>query len=163
MDRRWVIDAGPLIILGKLAHIGLLDSLSPYWIVPAGVAQEIGQGPPQDPARQWLEGEGRKRVQHLEHIDPTVMSWDLGLGESEVLSWARIHPGFEATVDELAARRCAAALHIPVRGTVGILVLAKQVGLVPQVRDLLDGLIAHGYRLDSILYRKALLLAGEDS
>ncbi len=35
------------------------------------------------------------------------MAWDLGAGESAVLTWARRNPGFTAILDDRAARRCA--------------------------------------------------------
>ena len=41
-------------------------------------------------------------------------------GESTVLAWALAHPGARAIIDDLHGRRCAEALGIPLRGTVGL-------------------------------------------
>lgn len=73
-------------------------------------------------------------------ISPRVAAWDLGIGESEVLSFAMEHPGFRAMVDDKAARRCAKTLGIQTLGTGGMLVLAKRRGLVESVADALDNL-----------------------
>jgi len=54
----------------------------------------------------------------------------LGAGESEVLTWARQNPGYEAILDDRAARNCAITLQIPVRGTLGVALLAKREGLI---------------------------------
>lgn len=48
------------------------------------------------------------------------------------------HPSCEGIPDDLAARKCAAVLSIPVRGTLGIIVLAKQAGHLPEVVSVLD-------------------------
>lgn len=121
-------NTSPLIILGKIAQIPLLPVLAQALVIPAGVASEINAGPETDPASQWLSGPGRTYVQDTGPVEPVIAGWDLGRGESEVLSWALKHPGFEVIVDDLASRKCAAALHHPVRGTLGVLLLARKAG-----------------------------------
>ncbi len=123
-----MVNASPLIVLGKIAQIPLLPRLSQTLVIPAGVASEIDAGPETDPARQWLSGPGRTYVQDTGPVEPLIARWDLGRGESEVLSWALKHPGFEVIVDDLASRKCATALHLPVRGTLGVLLLARKEG-----------------------------------
>lgn len=85
----------------------------------------------------------------------------MGTGESEVLTWARQHTDFEALLDDRAARNCALAFHIPVRGTLGVLLLAKQNGLVSQVEPLLRELTSVGLRLSPEISAAVLKLAGE--
>lgn len=41
MSRVWVVNASPLILLGKIGHIALLDELSDELIVPDVVAREV--------------------------------------------------------------------------------------------------------------------------
>ncbi len=100
---------------------------------------EVEAGPDSDPARQWLAAAGRVYVRPGV-IDPAVAGWDLGRGDSEVLSWAVRNPGFEAILDDLASRNCAIALSIPVRGTLGVLLLAKKRGLLTDSTQILDQL-----------------------
>ncbi len=128
MARQWVANASPLIILGKIAQIQLLPRLAQHLVIPAGVGNEVEAGPEDDLARQWLAGPGQNFVHDVGPVEPVIAGWDLGRGESEVLSWALRHPGFEVIVDDLASRKCAAALRIPVRGTLGVLLLAKKEG-----------------------------------
>ncbi len=128
MARRWVANASPLIVLGKIAQIPLLPNLAQTLVIPAGVASDINAGPETDPARQWLSGPGRAYVRETGPVEPVIAGWDLGKGESEVLSWALKHPDFEVIVDDLASRKCAAALRIPARGTLGVLLLAWKEG-----------------------------------
>jgi len=69
-----------------------------------------------------------------------IRNWDLEEGESAVLAWAYGHPGTEAIVDDLAARRCATTLDIPIRGTLGLVLTAKQKGIIPAARPILEKL-----------------------
>lgn len=84
----------------------------------------------------------------------------MGAGESSVPTWAYVHPGTEAIVDDLAERRCAAALGISVRGTLGLVVRAKQRGTIPAARPLLEQLRQSGLYLSDRVMNQALELVG---
>ncbi len=90
-----------------------------------------------------------------------IQSWDLGAGESSVLTWAYAHRGTLAIVDDLAARRCAAALNLPVRGTLGLVLLAKQHGRVEAARPVLQAMRASGMYLSDEVLNRALALVHE--
>jgi predicted nucleic acid-binding protein len=85
----------------------------------------------------------------------------LGSGESHVLSWGIRHPGYEAILDDRAARKAANILQIPVRGTLSIIVLAKQEGRVSSARAEVKKLIESGFRIGVDVFLKVLKLAGE--
>ena len=55
MPLKWVVNASPLIVLGRINHLFLLEHLAEEIVVPAGVAKEIARGPEDDPARHGLE------------------------------------------------------------------------------------------------------------
>ena len=69
-------------------------------------------------------------------IHPSIAAWDLGAGETEVLSYALLHPGYTAMIDDAAARRCAISLNVPTLGTAGLVVLAKRRGLIASIDEL---------------------------
>ncbi|MDD3581620.1 MAG: DUF3368 domain-containing protein [Desulfobacca sp.] len=162
MPRNWVLDASPIIVLAKIDHLFLLSDLCAELVVPAGVAQEISQGREADPARRWLQSPGKNLIREVDSIPPMIYAWNLGQGESEVLAWAYKNPGYEAILDDRAARNCALALKIPVRGTIGIILLAKRQGCLEQVTPLLSQIEMAGYRLAPELLAAAKRLAGED-
>lgn len=161
MNERWVTNASPIILLAKVSHVHLLHRSPDELVIPAGVVKEINQIPCTDPAKDWLAGQGAKWIHPSPAIDAVVAAWDLGLGETEVLSWARMDGGFTAIVDDGAARKCAKALGLPVRGTLGIVVLAKRQGLVPYVKPVLDELVKAGIHVEPALLTQTLALAGE--
>ena len=161
MSRRWVVNASPLIALAKTENLPLLMVLSDELVIPSGVSKEILSGAEEDSARKWISSEGNEHIVEVDIIVPTIAGWDLGRGESEVLSYAYTHPGFEAIVDDRAARHCAESLGVPVRGTLGVLLLAKKEGRLENVKAILGELQKVGFRIDSGLVEKALRLAGE--
>jgi hypothetical protein len=50
---------------------------------------------------------------------------------------------------------------LPVTGTIGTLLLAKEQGLIAQVKPILDDLIALGKRISPQLYQDVLAIAQE--
>ncbi len=161
MSDVWVVNASPLILLGKIDRLNLIFRLSSRVMVPEGVAVELRAGSVTDAARAWIDNEGAAAITPVERVDPLVAAWDLGLGESHVLTLCRQLPAAEAILDDRAARNCAAGLGIHVRGTVSLIVLAKQRGIIAKAKPLLDGLLQKGIRIDAVLIGEALRLAGE--
>lgn len=81
VPRRWVVNASPLIILGKINQLPLLSKLTESLVVPDGVAYEIEVDPESDPACQWLAGLGKDHVREIGELGPLIARWDLGRGE----------------------------------------------------------------------------------
>jgi predicted nucleic acid-binding protein len=70
-------------------------------------------------------------------------------------------PGAFAVVDDLEARRCAHAIGVPIRGTLGLVLVARRHGLVPAARPLLEALRRAGLYLSDDLLDRALREVGE--
>jgi predicted nucleic acid-binding protein len=156
-----VVNASPLIVLADIGRLSLLESLCADIVVPPAVAQEVRAGPTRDAAQRWLDDEGRPFIHEVQELDPTVLAWGLGAGESEVLTWARHHPGYEAILDDRAARDCAITLGILVRGTLGVVLQAKREGLILYARPVFEQLVDAGLRIAPSVLDMALSLAGE--
>lgn len=56
---RWVVNASPVILLGKAGIIHLLPELCAELIVPEGVLAEVAEGQAADAGRNWLKEAGR--------------------------------------------------------------------------------------------------------
>ncbi|MBD2567144.1 DUF3368 domain-containing protein [Anabaena lutea] len=161
MAERPVINASPLIFLSRGGLIDLLQLLGDEILVPSAVAVEIQQRGAEDPTVLALTQTDWLVVVETPPTPEIIQSWDLGKGESSVLTWAYTHPNTEAIVDDLAARRCAAVLGIPVRGTLGLVLTAKQRGKIPAARPVLDNLRSLGMYLSDRVINQALALIGE--
>jgi predicted nucleic acid-binding protein len=160
-NRLWVVNASPIISLANIEHAHLLPDSCDQLIIPRAVEHEILDGSDDDLAKHWISTTGQQWVQDIGSVVPLVATWDLGAGESAVLSWSYQHPEYQSVVDDLAARKCAKAFGIALCGTIGVIVIAKKVGIVPDAKPLLDRLIGVDFRIDDQLYQTALRLAGE--
>ncbi|AFY47119.1 putative nucleic acid-binding protein, contains PIN domain [Nostoc sp. PCC 7524] len=161
MTRRWVVNASPLIVLNKINQIHLLFDLCDEVVIPSGVVREICVAPDDDPAKLWILNEGSSYIQDVVQIDPVIAAWGLGLGESHVLTWIYNNPGYEAILDDRAAKTAAMALDIPVRGTLGVILLAKREGKLEAARPIFAQLIQVGFRVSTEVAESALRLVGE--
>jgi len=149
--KRVVINASPLIVLFKSQQADLLPQLFSEILVPAGVWDEVTAtqndiASQQLPAVSWVQ-----RVE-IGAIAPEVFAWDLGKGESEVLSWAKKNTNYAAIIDDRAARRCAKSFGILTIGTGRLLILSKQRGLIDSVSERLQWLRDAGlYLSDNVV------------
>jgi len=158
----WIFNASPVILLGKIHQIHLIEAMSPAFRIPRAVVEEIGAGCSDDPAVKWLNG--RSVVGHIVDAPPApqfLTQWDLGAGETAVISLALAETGAVAVLDDLAARKFALAFHVPLVGTLGLLVRAKKAGLVGLIAPLLQELESAGASLSPAITRRALELANE--
>ena len=121
-----VANASPIIFLARGGYLDLLQLTGARVVVPTSVALEIRRRGAEDVTARALDGALWLEIVDPPSVPPVIHAWDLGPGESAVLAWAHAHPGCEAIIDDLAARRCAATLGVPVRGTLGIVLLAKK-------------------------------------
>ncbi|MHB8524337.1 MAG: DUF3368 domain-containing protein [Limisphaerales bacterium] len=147
--------------MAKLGQASLLAKLAAEVVVPSEVAAEIRAGQSDDPARLWLESEGRHFIVQAVTHDPRVVAWDLGDGETAVISRALRTPNPICLLDDRAARDCARFFGARVKGTVGVLILAKRAGFIPALRPQIESLIRSGALLHDSVIREALELAGE--
>jgi predicted nucleic acid-binding protein len=161
MAERWVVNASPVILLGKAGVIHLLPHLCDELVVPAGVVAEVKSGRAADAGRAWLDGDGRKFVQAAPPLHAALALWNGGAGEAEVISWALAHPGFVAVLDDRAARRLAASQGVPVLGSLRVIIKAKERGLIPLARAALEKLRGSGAYVSDELIEHAIALAGE--
>lgn len=161
MSRRWAVNASPLIVLVKVGRVDLLTARCDELVIPAGTAEEVLRGDEHDPSVRWMHGEGQYFIVQDAPSTPDVSAWDLGQGETAVLSWAHQNPGYEVIIDDRAARNCAIALGLPVRGTLGVLLLARKTGLIERLEPVLQEVVAAGLHVHPSLREDVLRLAGE--
>lgn len=161
MAERPAVNASPLIFLSRAGLLDLLQLISTEVVVPEPVAAEIVRRGPDDPAARALANTAWLVVAQAPPVPPEIQAWGLGQGESSVLAWAQAYPGTEVVTDDLAARRCAAALNIPMRGTLGLVLVAKRRGRIPAARAVLLQLRQGGMYLSDEVMNRALALVGE--
>ena len=157
MIERAVVDASPLIYLGRTGYLDLLKRSAGTVCVPEAVLREIhpDESAAAVHACDWL------RAVQVEAIPRAVSVWNLGSGESAVLAWAATNPGTVAVLDDLDGRRCAAQLGVRVVGTLGVVLAAKRAGAIPTARTAVEALVESGLYLTEDVIARALALVGE--
>lgn len=161
MSRCWVANASPLILLGKAGFAHLLAELCDELIVPDAVVGEVAARPD---GRSTIERMRATRSVRFEEDRPVrleIQQWDLGPGESQVLEMAAQTRRARAVLDDREARRCAAALEVPVIGTLGVVLRARHQGVIPAARPVLEDVQRAGLYVSPELVAQALEHLGE--
>jgi uncharacterized protein len=146
-----VSNSSCLIALDLVSRLDLLRGLYGMVFVPWAVSYECGGGLPQWVSVQPVQNQGMARTLQLR----------LGAGESEAIVLASETSAARLILDDKKARRIAQQLGVPITGTLAVLLRAKQQGLIPNLREVLDDLTAADFRISDALVRDALRLAGE--
>jgi predicted nucleic acid-binding protein len=155
-----ICDSSPLIALALCDKLDLLDRLFHEVIIPEQVYNEINiSGKPEwSKIAAWAQGkvEKAKSRQVFQAINVTL---DAGESEAIALYWEK--SADYLLIDEYRGRRIAVQKGITIIGTLGILLRAKEEGLIGAVKPFLDLLYASPIRISDFLYRKTLELAQE--
>lgn len=94
--------------------------------------------------------------QRFPKINPSIAAWDLGRGESEVLTLALEKAGTGVVLDDLQARKCAALFDISLIGSLGLILSAKRKGLLKLAKPEIERLKAVGLYIDPIMLARIL-------
>ncbi len=156
-----VSNTTPLITLAELGLLDVLRQLYDVVCVPPSVLAEYQYGRTAHPERPDLQAVPWMVVQPAP-VD-ALLPATLDVGERDAIALAR---GLEASrilLDERAARAVAARLKLKVTGSAGVLLAARQLGLISAVRPYLDRMLAQGRYVSPRLYEQVLQQAGEES
>ena len=158
-----VSNTSPLIALARAGRLDLLQAIHGEIIVPDAVFNEItvaGAGEPgaqEVAAANWI-----KRQPALNRQLVNALCLDLDAGEAEAIALAMECQADLILVDERMGRHAAQRMGLKVTGTLGILIAAKDRGLLASVRPLLDALRADaGFWIGDALYGAVVAAAGE--
>jgi uncharacterized protein len=161
-----VSDSSPLIHLAKIEALELISRLYSRVLIPPAVWREVVEESDGRPgavemqravAAGWMAQRAAKNETLVIALRQTL---DNGAAEAIALA-TELHPE-SVLLDDKLARQMARRLGVPVTGTIGVLLRAKQVGLIVEVRSLITRLQSEGdYYIDPRLIEKALLAAGE--
>lgn len=157
-----VADTTPLSELAKVGRLELLRDIFGIVIIPQEVYDEatVGNHPAttQVPLASWIEVQPICDVQRMEALQAQT---DLDLGECAAIVLAQELKADQLLIDDLDARKLAKSRGLQLIGTVGILLLAKEDGLIASVKDVMDELIANGMWIAERFYVDVLAIAQE--
>lgn len=158
-----VSNSSPLIALSIANSLDLLHVLYGTIYIPEAVFHEVvirGAGRPGATAvanTPWIVQQAPANQQ----IVAQLLSAGLDLGESEAIVLASEISAGLLILDESHARTVARQRGLPITGTLGVLIAAKNAGMVAAIKPLLGQLSAAGFYISPQIIAHALQLAGE--
>ena len=122
--------------------------------MPRAVIREVSAKPDGERSVQTLTALESAIIVDDEVPPANILSWDLGAGETQVISHAVTHSTDRVVIDDLEARRCAKAMGLAIIGTLGIVGRAKVAGLIDRAGPIIQRLQETGlYASDEVVQR----------
>ena len=144
---RVVSNTSPLIAFSHLGELHILERL-----FPSHLAREFGR----QHLPEWIQVQALSQPAGVQ-----VARAALGEGESEAIAVALAHSVDLVLLDDKAARRLAVTLRLRVIGTLGLLLRAKEAGLIDAVRPRLEALRTLPFHISPRLLETVLAEANE--
>ncbi|NET36646.1 MAG: DUF3368 domain-containing protein [Cyanothece sp. SIO1E1] len=158
-----VSDTSALSNLALINYLWLLEAIYQAVIIPDVVASELAAA--SNPTIAAILQLGWIQTQSLTNFQlANQLQQDRGLdaGEASAITLALELQADDLLIDERLGRQEALRLGLSIVGILGILLVAKQRSLIPQVQPIMNALIDQaGFRVSSQLYQRILVLAQE--
>jgi uncharacterized protein len=144
-----VADSTCLIGLERVGELDILPALYDSVIVPPRVEQEFGG------KFAWL------KVENLTNsLLVAALQMVVDAGEAEAITLAT-EKNCLLISDDKQARAAAKHLGVAIIRTVGVLIRAKQNGIITEIKPILNALGANNFHISGALREEALKIAGE--
>jgi predicted nucleic acid-binding protein len=156
-----IANTSPIQYLFQLGLLNILPELYGEVFVPDGVILELRSGVNRGVSLPDLDSLSWLRIRKARSAAVLILAAGLGVGEREVLALALEIEDPLVILDDSLARRFAQRLSLPLTGTLGLLLKAKQRGRIESVKPYLDRLESLRFRLDLSTRSSVLALAQE--
>jgi predicted nucleic acid-binding protein len=136
-----ISDSSPLIALGRIGRLDILRVIFGSLILPDAVWKEVVEagmqklGANEVGIAPWIS---RQSANDLDLVN--LLRHDLGAGEAEAIVLARECNADFLLIDERLGRSAAKSLGLKVVGLVGVLIEARERGLITDAESLMDRL-----------------------
>jgi hypothetical protein len=158
-----VSDTTPLIGLASIGRLELLRELFEEVYIPQAVFDEtVTHGREESRAkREVASSDWIHIVEVKDRLAVNVLLDEMDLGEVETIVLASEMNADWVLMDEKKGRRKLSQLNIPKIGTLGILLKAKQLELIPLLRPEIEELQKSGFSISPSIVEAVLDMAGE--
>ncbi len=146
-----IADTSCLIILQRIDSLELLQKLFHNIVVTPQVAKEYRLSLP-----DWVLVKSFKNQDLFLQLQSQV-----DLGEASAIVLATETADSLTILDDFKAREAAKKLGLEITGTLGIIIKAKERGIVTEVKPILNSLLEAGFRLDNKIYAEILKMTSE--
>lgn len=146
-----ISDASCIIALEDIGELKILKGLFNQVIVTDIVREEIQADLP-----DWI-----KVSSDYEERELQILALELDKGEASAIALALKNATSRIILDERKGRKVAKRLGIKVIGTLGIIIKAKEGGIINSGKEVLNKLEKHGFWLSSQMKKSILERLGE--
>jgi predicted nucleic acid-binding protein len=146
-----ITDASCLIVLDNIGYLGILPQLFDTVVTTPEIAAEYGKVIP-----QWLVLIKVNNVQLQSELAQIVDS-----GEASAIALAHEIRYDYLVTDDLQARKLSIKLGLHIVGTLGLLLKAKQTGVITLLKPILEEMKQTDFRVTQTLIEAILRSAGE--
>ena len=158
-----VSNTSPITNLAAVGQLNLLQQLYGTIIIPQAVYQELTSAGDTIPGAIEVQTFNWIQVQQVTNrtLVESLLN-QLHQGESEAIALAIELQADRLLIDEELGRKVAADNKLKFTGILGVLIEAKQRGLISSVKSVLDNLINQAeFWVTEALYNRVLQMAGE--
>lgn len=145
-----IADTSCLILFDKINRLTIIQKTFPELIVTPEVADEFGDLP------EWIS-----IMQRTDQHQFREIAKNLGKGEAGSIALALELPKSLLIIDERKGRRVAQGLKIEIIGSLGVLIKAKEKGVISSVREVLNLIDKTNFRISELIKERVLKEAGE--
>ena len=156
-----ICNTSPIQYLYQIDLLELLPALAGQVYVPEAVVAELEEGRRRNVILPVLEDLSWLIVRPVRDRTLLPLVTHLGDGEKEVLALGLETQDALLLLDDRDARRYARTLELEITGTLGLLLRAKERGILDAVQPVLDRLQALRFRLNVRMREMVLKRAGE--
>lgn len=157
-----VVNTTPLIALSYVGKLDILKELYCEIIIPEAVYKELSVKQESickkavDRSLDWI------RVEKIQNqMAKSMYKTQLHDGEVEVMILSKEIDADVVIIDDANAKKHAKYLQLPVTGTLGVLIKAKQLGYVDELKPILHCMIENGIYISQNLVDLCLAQVGE--
>lgn len=151
LNKLVITDTSCFVLFYKIEGFVILHNLFGSVFTTPEIASEYGEQLPEWVVIQPVKNQDLL-TEYQQKVDP---------GEASALALAKEINADLVILDDLEVRKFALKLGVPFKGTLGLLVMAKQYGIIPAIRPYLEKVQQTNFRLASHLIDQCLRDAGE--
>jgi predicted nucleic acid-binding protein len=146
-----ITDTSCLIILNKVSSLNILYQLFTTVITTPEIAAEYGNGLP-----EWITVQSVKQKELQKQFAEIV-----DMGEASAIALAHEIENNYIIIDDIGGRKLCTKLGLPFIGTFGLLIKAKEQGVIAEIKQVLDEIRKSDFRMTDELYLSVLKKANE--
>ena len=141
-----------IIVLDNAGSLYILKELYGTINITEEVFHEFGKEVP-----EWIKVVKVKNSNYTK-----ILEQFMDLGEASTIALNMETENSKMIIDDMKARKFSDKMNLNYTGTVGVLLKAKEQGVIKSVKTILTLLKLNGFRISEEVERKAIITAGEE-